>query len=284
VHAERTLGFDIRPRRERTPPLTDLQDVIAALIADGDDIDRLVADLSDSAWSLPTPAPGWTIKHQIAHLVATFHLAGLAARDAAAFGALAGRMSNDFDANVHAALNQFLGDPPQTLLAKFRHVRASAADALSQVPADTVVPWLVRPLPPAVLASAGMMELFGHGQDIADALGVRRPHTDRLAYLVAFAVRTWDFGYLARNLTPPETEFRFEVLSPSGRLWTFGPDDAQQWVNGPAVDFCLLVTRRRHYLDLDVIASGPDAEYWLEIAQAYRGPAGDGRAPTELAA
>jgi uncharacterized protein (TIGR03084 family) len=258
--------------------------VIAALIADGDDIDRLLADLSDTAWSLPTPAKGWTIKHQVAHLIATFHLADLAARDAAGFDALTSRLSDDFDANVLAALNQFLGDPPQTLLAKFRHMRASAADALSQVPADKTVPWLVRPLPPAVLASAGMMELFGHGQDIADALGVRRTHTDRLGYLVAFAVRTWDFGYLARNLTPPDTEFRFEIMSPSGRLWTFGPEDATQWINGPAADLCLLVTRRRHYLDLDVIASGQDAEYWLEIAQAYRGPAGEGRAPTELAA
>jgi enediyne biosynthesis protein E11 len=264
--------------------LTDLQDVIAALIADGDDIDRLLADLSDSAWSLPTPATGWTIKHQVAHLIATFHMAGLAARDPAGFGAFASRLSPDFDANVHAALNQFLGDPPQALLAKFRHVRAAAADALGAVPADSVVPWLVRPLPPAVLACAGMMELFGHGQDIADALGVRRTRTDRLGHLVGFAVRTWDFGYLARNLPTPDVEFRFDIRSPSGRLWTFGPADATQWISGPAEDFCLLVTRRRHYLDLDVMASGPDAEYWLEIAQAYRGSPGEGRAPSELAA
>ncbi len=85
--------------------MTDLQDVIAALVADGDDIDRLVANLGDAAWSLPTPAPGWTIKHQIAHLIATFKIAGLAARDPGAFGALAARLSDDFDANVHATLN-----------------------------------------------------------------------------------------------------------------------------------------------------------------------------------
>jgi enediyne biosynthesis protein E11 len=264
--------------------VTDLQDVIAALVADGQDFDRMVAEASDAAWSLPTPAPGWTIKHQVAHLIATFRIAGLAARDPQAFGVMASRLSDDFDANVHATLNPFLAEEPRALLEKLRFELASAADALAQVPADSVVPWLVRPLPPAVLASAGMMELFGHGQDIADTLGMRREHTDRLAYLVGFGARTWEFGYLARDLTPPDAEFRFEITAPSGRLWTFGPENATQRISGPAVDFCLLVTRRRHHQDLAITATGAEARYWLEIAQAYRGPAGDGRAPSQFAA
>ena len=264
--------------------MTDLQDVIAALVADGDDIDRLVANISDAAWSLPTPAPGWTIKHQIAHLAATFKIAGLAVRDPGAFSAMASRLSDDFDANVQAAMNPYLTDSPAALLEKFRYELAAAADALAAVPADQVVPWLVRPLPPSVLACAGMMELFGHGQDIADALGVRRTHTDRLAYLVGFGVHTWTFGYLARNLTPPDAEFRFEITAPSGRVWTFGSELSGQKVAGPAADFCLLVTRRRHHLDLGITATGTDARYWLEIAQAYRGPAGEGRAPSQFAA
>jgi len=264
--------------------VTDLQDVIAALVADGEDFDRMIANVGDAAWSLPTPAPGWTIKHQVAHLTATFRVAGLAARDPAGFGAMASRMSDDFDANVNAAMNPFLAEPPQALREKLSFELTSAADALGQVPADGVVPWLVRPLPPAVLASAGMMELFGHGQDVADTLGVDRQHTDRLGYLVGFAVRTWDFGYLARDLTPPEVEFRFEITSPSGQLWTFGPEDAEQRIAGPAVDFCQLVVRRRHHLDLSITATGDDARYWLEIAQAYRGPAGEGRKPSQSAA
>ena len=43
-----------------------------------------------------------------------------------------------------------------------------------------------------VLASAGIMEVFGHGQDIADALGVRREPTGRLLHLVFFAFLTRD--------------------------------------------------------------------------------------------
>ncbi|MDY7090533.1 MAG: wyosine base formation domain-containing protein, partial [Actinomycetota bacterium] len=44
-------------------------------------------------------------------------------------------------------------------------------------------------------------------------------------------------------------------------------------------DFCLLVTRRRHRDDLALVARGAEADRWLGIAQAYRGPAGDGPKP-----
>lgn len=260
------------------------QDVIGALTAEGNEVDQLVAGLDESQWSLPTPAPGWTIAHQIAHLAATFRLAALAASDRAAFEAVAARLSPDFDANVRGAMAPYLAAPPAALLAKWREERAAAEQALAAVPAEQIVPWLVRPLPPAVLACAGMMELFGHGQDIADALGVTPRRTDRIKYLVGFTVRVWDFGYLARGLDTPDVEFRFELTAPSGALWTFGPEGSAEKITGSAVDFCLLATRRRHRTDLSLTATGAEADRWLDIAQAYRGPAGDGREPGQFAA
>jgi len=262
----------------------ELRDVISDLRADGEDLDRLLDGLDESDWALPTPATGWTVKHQIAHLAATFKMAGTAAAHPDVFRTMTASLGEDFDANVRAALSPFLAAAPATLLGIWRAELAAAADALAAVPAGDVVPWLVRPLPPAVLASAGMMELFGHGQDVADALGRQRERTDRLRHLVGFAVRTWDFGYLARGLTAPDTEFRFEITGPSGDMWAFGPPDAPQKVSGPAADFCLLVTRRRHRDDLALVATGAEADAWLDIAQAYRGPAGEGRRPGQFAA
>jgi uncharacterized protein (TIGR03084 family) len=257
-------------------------DAFAALAADGDDVDRLVADLDDPQWRIDTPAVGWTIKHQIAHLTAVYHMAGLAASDPTAFQAMGARLGPDFNANVQAALSQYLSDPPRDLLAHWRTERATTEKALAAVPPGQLLPWLVRPLPAPVLAAAGMMELFGHGQDIADALGVKRERTDRLRFLCEFATRTWDFGYQARGLTPPDVEFGYTLTAPSGASWELGPPDATQRITGPAVDFCLLVTRRRHRADLGVRATGPDAERWLDLAQAYRGPAGPGRSPGQF--
>lgn len=264
--------------------MTQLQDVISDLTAEGEELDRLVEGLGADGWALPTPAPGWTIRHQIAHLTFIFRLAELAASDPETFGAMAARASRDFDGAVNAALAEYLNDPPETLLARWRAGRESSLKALAAVPEDQTVPWLVRPLPPAVLGCAGYMELFGHGQDVADTLGVRREPTDRIRHLAWFATLTRDFGYQARGLTPPAEEFRFELTAPSGELWTFGPKDATQRITGPAHDFCLLVVRRRHRDDLALTASGAEADGWLDIAQAYRGPAGQGRTPGQFAA
>jgi enediyne biosynthesis protein E11 len=263
--------------------VSDLQDVISALTAEGEEVNHMVAGLDADQWTLPTPAPGWTIAHQIAHLSSMFRLAGLAASDPDGFAALLSRLSADFAANVNAALAEYLADAPEVLFTRWRTECDTAIKAIAAVPPTEPVQWLVRPLQPAVLAAAGMMELFGHGQDIADALRVRRERTDRLWYVVDFGVRTWDFGYQPRKLTPPQEEFRFEITAPSGSVWEFGPSDAQQRISGPAEDFCLLVTRRRHPADLAVIASGAQAQQWLEIAQAYRGPAGEGRKPGQFA-
>lgn len=254
------------------------QDPISALTEECDDLDRLIDGLTDVQWNWDTPAPGWTIAHQVAHLAATFHMAGMAAADPDAFTALMSKLDNNFNANVTHALNEYLNDPTEVLLSRWKSERAAAIKALSEVPEGQVVPWLVNPLPPAVLAMAGMMEAFAHGQDIADTLGVQRERTDRIKFLVAFAVRTWDFGYQAREEQTPDVEFRFELAAPSGALWEFGPADASQRITGSALDFCLLTTRRRHRSDLDIAAVGPDAEHWVDIAQSYRGPAGSGRA------
>lgn len=263
---------------------TDMRDVLSDLVDEGADIDQLVADATPKEWALPTAAPGWTVAHQVAHLAATFRLAGVAVANPTMFEAIVARLTPDFDANVSMAMAEYVAEQPDVLLGRWRTERDNAVAALAAVPMDQMVPWLVNPLPAGVLACAGMMELFGHGQDIADALGKRREITDRIGHLVGFAVRTRDFGYLARKQTPPTTEFRFETTAPSGALWTFGPIDATERISGPAVDLCLLVTRRRHRADLALTAIGAEADHWLDIAQAYRGPAGTGRQPGQFAA
>ena len=44
-------------------------------------------------------------------------------------------------------------------------------------------------------------------------------------------------------------------------------------MTGPALDFCLLVTQRRHRDDLALDIEGPAATEWMAIAQAFAGAA-----------
>jgi enediyne biosynthesis protein E11 len=266
--------------------LLDQQKLITDLTDECAELDALVAGLNPADWSLPTPAEGWTVAHQIAHLSFVFGLAGLAAGRPAAFKQVAEQAGSGagFDAAVNAALVNYPLDDPAALLDQWRKERAGCITTLSSLPGEAIVPWLVRPIPARVLCCAGLMELFGHGQDIADALGVRREHTDRIGPLSWFITQTWDFGYHARQEETPATGFRYQLTAPSGAHWEFGPDDATETITGPAEDFCLLATRRRHRDDLAVSATGPNAEHWLDIAQSYRGSPGPGRKPGQFAA
>src|SRR5699024_4863890 len=48
-----------------------MSDTAAAFLDECLDLDALVADLEPDAWSRDTPAAGWSIAHQIAHLAWT---------------------------------------------------------------------------------------------------------------------------------------------------------------------------------------------------------------------
>ena len=61
-------------------------------------------------------------------------------------------------------------------------------------------------------------------------------------------------------------------------MWAFGPEDAEQTVTGSALDLCLLATQRINRADTDLVATGPDADRWLDIAQCFAGPPGEGTA------
>src|SRR5690606_28467118 len=105
----------------------------------------------------------------------------------------------------------------------------------------------------------------------------RREPTARLRGVAHSGVRTRDFAYVVRGKTPPTAEFRVELTAPDGSLWAWGSETADQRVSGPALDFCLLVTQRRHPGDLAIRAEGADAVEWLTLAQAFAGPSGAGR-------
>lgn len=251
--------------------------VIADLSAESDDLDRLVGPLSDADWGQPTPAEGWTIAHQIAHLWWTDRVALLSVTDEPGFNAVLTEAAKDPFGFVDAGAEELALTAPAELLAQWRATRAALHAALRTVEAGRKLPWFGPPMSAASMASARLMETWAHGADVADALGVRRVPTARLRSIAHIGVRTRDFAYSVHGLTPPAEMFHVELSAPDGGVWTWGPDDAAQRVTGSAEDFCLLVTQRRAPRDLDVTAVGEDAQKWLTIAQAFAGPPGKGR-------
>jgi len=261
----------------------DASDVIADLAAESAEVDALVADLPADDWARPTPAAGWTIAHQVAHLAWTDQAALMATTDPDAFTAHLNEALNSPGSFVDRAAEEFIEEPP-ALLAKWRSGRTALAEALLAVPSGSKVLWYGTAMSPASMATARIMETWAHGLDIADALGATREPTDRLRHIVHLGHRTLGFSFLAHGRDVPTEPVRLELLAPDGGTWAYGPEDAANRVTGPALDFCYLVTQRRHRADLALRAEGPVADEWLDIAQAFAGPPGSGREPSGVQA
>jgi len=254
--------------------------VLDDLAAETAELDALVAGLDPAGWRTDTPAHGWTVAHQVAHLAWTDEAALLAANDPEAFGRHLKEALENPDGFVDQGAEEGAKAEPGELLARWRASRSELDQCLRALPDGAKVPWYGPPMSAASLATARLMETWAHGLDVAEALGVRRQPTDRLRHVAHLGVRTRDYAYLVREMTAPAGPFRVELTGPDGGAWTWGPEDAAQRVTGPALDFCLLVTQRAHRSDLALAAEGPDADQWLDIAQAFAGPPGPGRPPS----
>lgn len=251
--------------------------VVADLRAESQALDTLVAPLTPAQWALPTPAPGWTIAHQIAHLYWTDEQSLVAVTDPDQFAANLVHAAADPLGIVDKAAEELARLDPPELLTGWRDTRRRLHEALPAVPDGVKIPWFGPPMSAASMATARLMETWAHGLDVADALDVSAEPTDRLKSIAHLGVRTRDFAFVVHGLTPPGDPFRVELTAPDGQVWSWGPSDAAQKVTGSALHFCYLVTQRRPRSELDVTATGAEATHWLSIAQAFAGPPGVGR-------
>lgn len=247
-----------------------LAQTVQAFLDEAGDLDRLVAGISDADWRSDTPAAGWTIAHQIAHLAWTDHVALLAVTDATAFASVVHEAAASPLDYVDRAAAEGAAPPYAALLASWRGGRDALAGALRAADAATPLPWFGPPMSPRSLATARLMETWAHGQDVADALHLRRDPTDRLRDICHLGVRTRDFAYRINDLEPPAKEFRIEVTGPGGEPWAWGPVEAPDRVTGTAEDFCLVIAQRREVQDTALVATG-EAANWLTFAQVFAG-------------
>ena len=247
---------------------TDLRTVVADLRDEQADLRRIVdsADLT-----LATPAAGWDVRDTISHLAGSDVEALLAVRDPAGFLATLPSVAADIDGFLAGQLTSRRELPADELLERWQAGFDELATAIEQADPAVKVPWYGPPMSPTSFATARLMEYWAHGQDVADAFGVVREPTDRLRHICHLGIRTRSFSYVNRGLEAPIIDVRVELTAPDGSTWAYGSSDATNRVTGPALDFCLLVTQRRHRADTALVAVGALADEWLSIAQCFAG-------------
>jgi uncharacterized protein (TIGR03084 family) len=257
-------------------------EVLNDLVAEQHALDEIMSALTDDQWGLATPSPRWSVADQIGHLTYFDTTAALAIDDPDAFIAhraeIVGNLGDELAVD-EATLGEFRGLSAAEQLAAWRRHRDELEAAGRTLADDTRVEWYGPSMGSKSFLTARLMEVWAHGQDICDTVGAERVATDRIRHIAQLGVITRGWSYIVRGEEPPTTEVQVELTAPSGETWTWGPTDAAASVSGPAEDFCLVVTQRRHVDDTGLSVTGDDARDWLTKAQAFAGGASDGPAP-----
>ena len=246
--------------------------VIDDLLAEEAALDVFLDALRPDQWDLPTPAAGWAVRDQVAHLAIAEDLATLAATDPDAFVSHLTALMRDLGAVEEEHAAQAGAHSPSELLAWWRRAAAATVAAIRGRSEGERIAWITGPMSATSFATARLMETWAHGHDVAAALGVEPEPTNRLRHVADLGVRTRGFSFRNRGLAVPSVEPQVELRGPDGDTWTWGPDDSPERLEGDALDFCLVVTQRRSIEHTALRVTGEGAAAWMAIAQCFAGP------------
>lgn len=254
------------------------EDVVEDLAEEHRALERVLDRMTSQQFDLPTHAPGWAVRDQVAHLARFDESAALAIRDADAFRASIrepGNSEADYLARGRAMNTN-------DLMAWWRAASSDLTAAARTLEPSSRMPWYGPEMSGVSFITARLMEAWSHGLDVVDVVGIDRPDTDRLRHVAFLGVRTRPFSYATRKMEPSKIPVRVSLTAPSGAIWELGESSDENLIVGPATDFCRVVTQRRHIADTTLDVRGAAAEEWMEIAQAFAGPPGVGRKPGEF--
>ncbi|QRF58438.1 TIGR03084 family metal-binding protein [Variovorax paradoxus] len=253
----------------------DLRDEYAELAA-------LCATLTPEQWRAPSVFYGWSPWDEIAHLCFFDETSMLALNDPEAFVRDAAALNAQFaqGREISSLAREKYGqlDGP-AMLALWQPISMQLADALAVLDPKARLPWYGPMMSARSFATARLMETWAHGQDIWDLMRRRRPASARLRHIAHIGATTFGWTFVNRQLPVPEPAPFIELDAPDGQTWRWGDPASAESVRGDALDFCLVVTQRRHLADTVLRCTPGSATQWLSIAQCFAGPPADPPAP-----
>lgn len=250
------------------------QKLIDDLVAEQRYLDAQLADLSDDVWQNDTPCRGWMVRDVIAHL-AEVDESATAVASGTSQTMSGGDRSED---GTRSALQDSSRHMTRTQLVDWwRAARVRMEVALRARDGRDRLPWAGPPMSARSFATARLMECWSHGLDALDGAGIEPIHSDRLQHIAHLGFITRQFAYQTRGMEPNAEPLRVDLTLPSGSEWSRGDADAQNLISGTAVDFSRVATQRIHYKDTNLTYTPGAAEEFLQVAQTFAGPPGEGR-------
>jgi uncharacterized protein (TIGR03084 family) len=239
--------------------------VIDDYVAETTRLGKILDLLNEAQWLTPSAARGWSVADVVLHLAqcdegVVASTRGVGPRE----GEAAAGTVDDWAARLVDAQRS----APPDVLARWQRARAAAADALRAADPQVPLQWVASPMKPATLATTRLAEHWAHGLDITEPLGIDFPDTSRLQHIAWLAHRTLPYAFQLAGEAPAAV--RCSLTAPDGvTLWTFGPDDADSEISGPAGTFCRVAAQRLDPATSGLQATGPHGPAALRLVRTY---------------
>jgi uncharacterized protein (TIGR03084 family) len=240
------------------------------------DLYHLLVSLTDVDWQRATPAAGWDVRDQVAHLAHTEELA----RDTAGGGprsiaAEVARHDGDGQAMVDSGVARGRTMTAGEVLDWWWTAAARNRETLAALDSSVRVPWGLG-MGWRAFVTARLMEHWAHGLDVR--AGVDRPGADtaRLRHVAWIGVNALPYAFgVAGVHPPPGRSLLVELTPPPGigspdEMWTFGPDNATDRITGSAGEWCRRAVQRVTRAETPgLVADGELAELALDHTRAF---------------
>lgn len=263
----------------------DLGVLCADLQAEYDELAGLVEGLSANEWELPTGFFHWTPWDEIAHLLYFDQAALLATSDPESFSRhsreLLSRTVDRGEPISRICRDLYTDFDGQDLTRCWRTTYNQLVPRLAGLDSRARLPWYGPQMSVRSFVTARMMECWAHGQDVWDGVRRRRPIHPRLSHVAHLGASTYAWSFTVRGQQPPGPVPYLELQGPLNEPWSWGEPSLTNAVQGPAQDFCLVVTQRRNVADTDLVSTGAAAQAWMAIAQCFAGGPAIGPRPGE---
>lgn len=199
--------------------------VLSGLFAVWDDIDALLAGLSEAQWRAESPLPGWDVKALVAHMIGTeSFLTGIAAPQPDIDVSTLDHVRNDVGVMNECWVRHLSAHADADVLESFRAITNDRREALTGMSGEEWDAVTMTPTGPDSYGRFMRIRVFDcwmHEEDIRVALG-RPPSDDELAGPAAsLAVDeiAATMGYVVGKLAkaPDGSRIQFELTGPLAR-------------------------------------------------------------------
>jgi uncharacterized protein (TIGR03084 family) len=251
-----------------------VEDILAALASQHRELAQIIDACTNDDWERPTPCVGWDVASVLAHLALTDELATASARgelDRYSDGLVGNgeRQTVSVDAAAAAHVDAERGAGGDAIRQRWHDASETMRATFQVGDPHRRVTWAHGKLSLQTLATTRLSECWIHTGDIASALGITLPPTDRLRYIARLAWRTLPYAFERADMTM-HGPVALELIGPNGEQWRFDPDrPALTTIRGSAAEFCDVAARRVDPAETDLVATGPDADGVLRLVRTY---------------